>query len=150
MRLAAMLPALALAAWASSPAWAAERESGATGKCDDGSYTHSATKRGACSDHGGVKDWYGMAGAPNARSEREHEDAAKIRHEREEQSMARSDTMRHDRMAGGHDKVWVNSETKVYHCEGDRWYGKTKHGEYMTEREAREHGMRADHGKACG
>ncbi len=32
--------------------------------------------------------------------------------------------------------VWVNLETKVFHREGDRWYGKTKRGKFMTEADA--------------
>jgi DNA uptake protein ComE-like DNA-binding protein len=38
--------------------------------------------------------------------------------------------------------VWVNLDTKVYHHEGDRWYGKTVHGKYMTEAEAQQAGYR--------
>jgi hypothetical protein len=39
--------------------------------------------------------------------------------------------------------VWVNTDTKVFHREGDRYYGKTKHGKYMTESEAIQQGFRA-------
>jgi hypothetical protein len=39
--------------------------------------------------------------------------------------------------------VWVNTETKVYHREGDPWYGKTKHGKYMDESAALQEGYRA-------
>lgn len=38
--------------------------------------------------------------------------------------------------------VWVNTETKVFHKEGDRWYGKTKHGKWMTEDDAVKAGYR--------
>ena len=33
-------------------------------------------------------------------------------------------------------KVWVNTESGVYHKSG-RWYGKTKNGKFMTEAEAK-------------
>jgi DNA uptake protein ComE-like DNA-binding protein len=39
--------------------------------------------------------------------------------------------------------VWVNTASKVYHREGDRWYGKTKAGKYMTESDALAAGYRA-------
>jgi hypothetical protein len=34
-----------------------EPPAGATGRCKDGSFTESATKRGACKGHGGVAEW---------------------------------------------------------------------------------------------
>lgn len=39
--------------------------------------------------------------------------------------------------------VWVNTATKIYHYEGDKWYGSTKEGKYMTEDEAIKAGYRA-------
>jgi DNA uptake protein ComE-like DNA-binding protein len=38
--------------------------------------------------------------------------------------------------------VWVNLDTKIYHREGDRWYGRTKHGKYMSEADAQKAGYR--------
>ena len=38
--------------------------------------------------------------------------------------------------------VWVNTETRVFHREGDKFYGNTKHGKYMTEADALKAGYR--------
>jgi len=46
-------------------------------------------------------------------------------------------------------KVWVNTSSGVYHCPGTRWYGTTKHGEYMTQAQAEDAGDRPAYGRAC-
>ena len=50
---------------------------------------------------------------------------------------------------GGPDKVWVNTNSSVYHCYGDRYYGKTANGRYMTEAAARSAGGHGAGGKTC-
>jgi len=47
------------------------------------------------------------------------------------------------RQAPAKGMVWVNTATKVYHYEGDQWYGKTKEGKFMTEQDAIKAGYRA-------
>jgi len=47
------------------------------------------------------------------------------------------------RQAPAKGMVWVNTATKVYHYEGDRWYGATKEGKFMTEQDAIKAGYRA-------
>ena len=48
---------------------------------------------------------------------------------------------------GGHGMVWVNSETHVFHREGSKWYGRTKHGKYMSEADALKEGNKAAKGE---
>jgi hypothetical protein len=47
-------------------------------------------------------------------------------------------------------RVWVNTKSGVYHCPGTRWYGNTKEGEYMTQKQAQASGYRPAYGSVCG
>ena len=39
--------------------------------------------------------------------------------------------------------VWLNLPTMIWHYKGQRWYGRTKRGAYVCEREAAADGARA-------
>ena len=166
----------------SLPAFAATAApADSTGQCKDGSYTTMAKKKGACSGHGGVKAWYGKAGAKGggessakskaSRSKSKAKEtpasgasakgsASEMPSARSEMPTAASGTAAPrtptraspkgaSASSAAAGQVWVNKPTKVYHCAGDRWYGKTKDGAYMSESQAKAEGYRPDHGKAC-
>ena len=42
----------------------------------------------------------------------------------------------------GDRKVWVNTRTGIYHLEGERWYGRTKQGQFECEKAAKAEGDR--------
>ncbi|MEP7042209.1 MAG: DUF3761 domain-containing protein [Dokdonella sp.] len=133
---------------------------GSTGLCKDGTYTDTDTKKGACRGHKGVKDWYGATAAaaapaktapsipvspPIAAPAKPAAPAAPA----PTHAPTSTTTATAPAPGGGAGKVWVNTESKVYHCSSDRYYGKTKQGEYMSEADALAKGNHASHGKAC-
>ncbi|MES2180548.1 MAG: hypothetical protein V4493_00410 [Pseudomonadota bacterium] len=129
-------------AYAETPAVGA-----ATALCNDGTSYTGESKKGACSGHKGIKDWYGskapVAAAPVA---------AKATTTAPDKAATTAKPMAAPTAVaagGGAGKVWVNDKSKTYHCEGTAYYGKTKSGSYMTEAEAKAKGNHADHGKAC-
>jgi hypothetical protein len=107
-----------------------------TATCKDGSAFTGTKRSGACRGHGGVQSWgeTSTAISPGAAPT---------------PSTSTTGQQTTPGTGGGAGKVWVNTVSKVYHCPGDRWYGKTKHGSYMSEAQAQAQGARPDHGKAC-
>ncbi len=122
---------------------------GATGLCKDGTYYTGATKQGACKGHKGVKDWYAAAPAAGPAKASAATAAPAPAAAPAQAPAAKTTTAAAPAPGGGAGQVWLNTATNVYHCQGTRYYGKTKAGAYMTEAEAKAKGARADHGKAC-
>ena len=130
----------------------AETPATVTATCKDGTAFTGTTKKGACSGHKGVKDW-GTAVAPAAASTTTVVESPAHTVTPVKAAAAPAKPTATSTMAvapgGGAGKVWVNSKSKTYHCQGTAYYGKTKVGAYKTEAEAKAAGNHADHGKAC-
>jgi hypothetical protein len=149
-----VLAAALASAFSASMAAAPAAPAGATGVCNDGTYSDAAEKKGACSGHKGVKEWYSQA-APSttvtskASTPAPSPAAATTTTKSSTTTVGGAAAPAPMAKAGGQGNVWVNTSTKVYHCAGDRWYGKTKAGEYMSEADAKTKGFRPEHGKSC-
>ena len=137
-----------VAAFAQTPA-------GATGKCKDGTFSTAAKKAGACSGHKGVDTWFAAPAnqpgppapaAPSASRTAGAKTAAPMPSSNPSAPVAAA---RPQAQGGGPGMVWVNTSSKVYHCQGTQYYGTTKQGKYLSESDAVAMGARPDHGKAC-
>ncbi|QCX51653.1 hypothetical protein [Ralstonia pseudosolanacearum] len=145
-----MAALLAGSAYAQTPAAAtapATASGGVHAVCKDGTPYSGATLRGACRGHGGVDKKASAADAAPAANA----PAASAAMPAAAAPAAAAPMAPAAAAAPGAaaDKVWANESTKVYHCPGDRYYGKTKQGTYMSEADAKAQGMRPSHGKAC-
>ena len=133
--LVAMSTLLAGAAFAQKAPAPAVPDAAATVKavCKDGTPFEGTTLRGACRGHGGV-DKAASAGTPAAAAT---------------PAKPAAPATTAPAPGGGAGQVWANEATKVYHCQGDRYSGKTKKGGYMSESDAKAKGFHAARGKAC-
>lgn len=116
-----------------------------TATCRDGSTWTGASRRGACSGHQGVQAFGSATSTPAVAP------AATPPAPATTSSMPApvANSPAPATIAGGPGQVWVNTRSKVYHCSGDRYFGKTVQGQYMTEAAAKAAGDRPSRGKAC-
>ena len=135
---------------------AASAQDALTASCKDGTNWSGARRAGACRGHGGVEAFGAAPSATTPASTPTPSPAAPattpVPVPAPIGASSPSTVARPAPPAatdGGSNQVWVNSSTKVYHCPGDRYYGKTKAGEYMTESSAKAAGDHASHGKGC-
>lgn len=118
----------------------------ATGLCKDGTEYTGESKRGACRGHKGLKEWYADKEAPAAK---EKATAKAEPADDETEAPAAPAKTATPTPAAGSGKVWVNTRSKIYHCEGSKFYGNTKVGEYMSETDAQAKGFVANRKKVC-
>ena len=113
-----------------------------TATCKDGTAFSGATRSGACRGHKGVQSWDTPSTSASV-------PAASSTTTPATPSVAKPASPAATGSIAGTGQVWVNTKSKVYHCSGDRDYGHTKQGAYMTEAAAQAEGDRPSRGRAC-
>jgi hypothetical protein len=145
-------------------AQAAASSGGTTVQCNDGTSQTVTTTKGACRGHKGInKSASGSSSSTSSSSGSTSSSASSNTAAAAPAAASKTSTSSSNAMksapsttpaaGGGPDKVWVNtaSKTKAYHCQGDKYYGTTKQGQYMTKAQAESQGYHASKSsKACG
>jgi hypothetical protein len=157
LRLANIALASALFALPSLAQAPAGAPANATGQCKDGTYWTGTSRSGACRGHKGIQAWYAGASSnpntppakpsPAATTTTPTPAAAPAPAPRAKRTPPQPQA--NAAPGGGPGLVWVNTSSKVYHCYGDRYYGKTKEGKYMSESDAKTFGAHGDRGQTC-
>lgn len=147
MRAIMSLPAAALLLIAA--VGTASAQDAMTATCKDGTSWSGARRNGACRGHGGVQAFGAASPTATAPATTVANPTIAPAPTGASAPTAMARPAPSAASGGGPGQVWVNSSTKVYHCQGDRYYGKTKAGEYMTEAAAKTAGDHPAHGKAC-
>ena len=119
-----------------------------TATCMDGTSYTGPTQRGACARNGGVRTFLTTPATP-AMVPPATAPASATPTAPTNSGRAASQPTATTAPGGGPGQVWVNTSSKVYHCQGDRYYGKTRRGSFMTEAAAKAAGAHAEAGKAC-
>jgi hypothetical protein len=163
MKLVSMTTAFALAtagvASAQTPAGA---PAGATAQCKDGTWSTEQNRDAACSGHDGVRTWYGPSDSPS-RTPAPAMMPPQTFPKPTPQQMPNAQTPTTgtqtgsrptlpggvSRKSGGAARVWVDRSARTYVCEGERGYGTSSGGTYMSESEAVSAGNQPANGANC-
>jgi len=119
-----------------------------TVQCKDGTSQTVATTKGACHGHKGIDKSASNSKAPAAESATAPAAPAAAS---KPAASTKPEPAATPAAGGGAGQVWVNtgSKTKTYHCEGSKWYGKTKAGKYMSAADAQAAGYHAAKNEKC-
>ena len=143
------LIAVLAAALMAAPVFAQEAPAAAgsmTVHCKDGTTQTVSTTKGACHGHKGIDKSAGNTAASSTPAAAPAATPAAA-----SKPMSKPEPAATQAAGGGAGQVWVNtgSKTKTYHCEGSKWYGKTKQGKYMSAADAQAAGYHAAKNEKC-